>query len=267
MEVFLSVQDVHNFCWYCGARLVPGSNYCSDCGAPVRVRQHADPAAQVNAPEIPTNLPEPVAAPTYPPPQHEEAQAPVPPESMSLFDQRRRYYTINPKWWGWGSGDIFDEHGKVIGHMYRRVLSLRHLIEFREANDVTIAATINRKIAALRDTFEIKDAREQLLGRVKQKILAVIRPVVWVEDATGKKILEAQGNFLGFSFKVFDMAGNVEAQIDKTDMWKDIFFGGSLFDFKQNYAIVINGDVGRKYILPLAIAIDEAIHEERKGRE
>jgi uncharacterized protein YxjI len=216
--------------------------------------------------EIPTNLPEPISAPTYPPPARVEEEAPVPSEQMSLFDQRRRYYTINPKWWGWGSGDVFDEHGKTIGHMYRRVLSLRHMIEFREVNDVTITATINRKLAALRDTFEIKDSHEQLLGRVKQKILAVVHPVVWVEDAGGRKILEAQGNFLGFSFKVNDMQGNTVAQIDKTDMWKDIFLGGSMLDFKQNYAIVINTDIDRRLIVALTIAVDEAIHEDRKGR-
>jgi uncharacterized protein YxjI len=140
------------------------------------------------------------------------------------------------------------------------------MIEFRESNDVAIAATINRKIAALRDTFEIKDAHEQLLGRVKQKILAVIHPVVWVEDPGGRKILEAQGNFLGFSFTVSDMQGTTVAQIDKTDMWKDIFAGGSMLDFKQNYAIVINTDIDRRIVVGLTIAIDEAIHEDRKGR-
>jgi uncharacterized protein YxjI len=270
MGVSLTLQSVHNYCWNCGARLRPGSNYCSDCGAPVTLRQHADVAAQVNVPQVPTNLPEPMSAPTYPPPapapKPVEAEVQVPSEQMSLFDPRRRYYTINPKWWGWGSGDIYDEHGKAIGHMYRRVLSLRHLIEFRESNDVNISATINRKIAALRDTFEIKDIHEQLIGRVKQKILAVVHPVVWVEDASGGKILEAQGNFLGFSFIVNDMMGNRVAQIDKTDMWKDIFAGGSMVDFKQNYAIVIDTNVDRRLIVALTIAIDEAIHEDRKGR-
>ncbi|WXG44042.1 MAG: LURP-one-related family protein [Promethearchaeati archaeon SRVP18_Atabeyarchaeia-1] len=260
------MQDVHNYCWNCGARLRPGSNYCADCGAPVRVRQYADAAARIDVPAPPANLPEPQTVPTYPPPQRPQQAEAVPSEAMSLFDQRRRYYMVNPKWWGWGSGDILDENGKAIGHMYRRVLSLRHMTEFREANDVTITATINRKIAAIRDTFEIKDGREQLLGRVKQKILAVVHPVVWVEDARGQKILEGQGNFLGFSFKIHDMMGNTVAEIDKTDMWKDIFVGGSMLDFKQNYAVVINSDVDRRLVISLVIAIDEAIHEERKGR-
>jgi uncharacterized protein YxjI len=175
---------------------------------------------------------------------------------------------IDRRWWGWGSGDIYDDKGTRIGHMYRRLVSLRHTTEFREADDHTVSATINKKIAAIRDTLDIKDGQERMLGRVKQKILAVIHPVVWMEDANGKKIYEAQGNFLGFSFKVYDMSGTMVAQIDKTDMWKDIFVGGSVFDFSQKYAIVVYSDnVDRRLIVPLAIAIDEAIHEDRKGRE
>jgi uncharacterized protein YxjI len=187
---------------------------------------------------------------------------------MPLFDPRRRYYVIDRRWWGWGSGDIYDEKGTKIGHMYRRLVSIRHTTEFREVDDRTVSATINRKIAAIRDTLDIKDSQENMLARVKQKILAVIRPVVWMEDPNGKKIFEAQGNFLGFSFKVYDMSGNMVAQIDKTDVWKDIFVGGSAFDFSQKYAIVIYNDkIDRRLIVPLAIAIDEAIHEDRKGRE
>jgi uncharacterized protein YxjI len=60
------------------------------------------------------------------------------------------------------------------------------------------------------------------------------------------------------------MSGNPVAEVDKTDKWKDIFVGGSILDFSQHYAVVISGDVDRRIVVPLAVAIDEAIHEERK---
>jgi uncharacterized protein YxjI len=148
--------------------------------------------------------------------------------------------------------------------MDRRVLSMRETIEFREADNRTMSATINKKLAAIRDTYEIKDSHEQLLARVKHKIFAPIHPVMWLEDPGERKIFEAQGNFLGFSFRVHDMTGNPIAEIDKTDKWKDIFVGGSVLDFSQHYAVVINGEIDRRLVVPLAVAIDEAIHEERK---
>jgi uncharacterized protein YxjI len=235
------VDESDKFCQFCGARLKPGSNFCSACGTPVREIE---------------------AKPVYgAPPQ----VAPIfTPSAMPLFDPRRRYYTVKRQWWTWGSGEIYDERGIVIGHMARRVLSIRETIEFREVDNRTVSAVINRKLLAIRDTFEIKDSHEQLLARVKQKIFAPIHPVMWAEDAAERKILEAKGNFLGFSFKVRDMSGIPVTDIDKTDMWKDIFVGGSLLDYNQHYSIVINSDIDRRLIVPLAVAIDEAVHEERK---
>jgi uncharacterized protein YxjI len=183
---------------------------------------------------------------------------------MPLFDPRRCYYTVKREWWTWGSGQIYDERGTVIGHMDRRIFSMREAVEFREADNRTRTAEINRKLIAIRDTFEIKDGQDQLIARVKHKIFAPIHPVMWCEDPAERKILEAQGNFLGFSFNVRDMSGNSVADVDKTDKWKDIFVGGSILDFSQHYAVVINGDVDRRIVVPLAVAIDEAIHEERK---
>jgi uncharacterized protein YxjI len=183
---------------------------------------------------------------------------------MPLFDPHRRYYTVKREWWTWGSGEIYDERGTVIGYMDRRVLSIREAVELREADNTTVSAEINRKLAAIRDAFEIKDGHERLLARVKHKIFAPIHPVMWCEDPTERRILEAQGNLLGFSFNVRDMSGNSVADIDKTDKWKDIFVGGSILDFSQHYSIIINSDIDRRIIVPLAVAIDEAIHEERK---
>jgi uncharacterized protein YxjI len=241
------------FCPYCGAQVPPEALFCPNCGASLFKGEAAPTKGAPVAPAAPGQ-----AAP---------AQAPAAFQASSLFDSSRQYYVIKRQWWGWGSGPIQDERGAIVGHLYRRVLTIRDTTEFREADDRTISATINRKLVAVRDTMDIKDGNEQDLARVKQKILAVFRPVVWVEDPNGKKLFEAKGNFLGFSFKVYDMQGKVVAEIDKLDMWKDIFLGGGLFDFKNTYAVVIHDPaVDRRLVVPLAIAIDEVVHEDRKDR-
>jgi uncharacterized protein YxjI len=186
---------------------------------------------------------------------------------MPLFDGRRNYYLIKRKWWGWGAGTIHDERGAVIGHLYRRVLTIRDTTEFREIDNITLSVIIHRKILAIRDTMEIKDGQDRLLARVRQKILTLFRPVVWLENPHGKKILEAKGNFLGFNFYVYDMKGNRVAEIDKAYKWRDIFAGGSIFDFENLYGLIIHDPkIDRRLILPLVIAIDEVVHEDRKGR-
>ncbi|WXG46623.1 MAG: LURP-one-related family protein [Candidatus Atabeyarchaeum deiterrae] len=251
------------FCTRCGARLKPDARFCFECGAPVfRDRSESRPVEPYETTEEPFQTPETPVPEYEPQPSPVKATEPVAP----LFDVSRRYYVIDRRWWGWGSGAIYDEKGIAVGHMHRRAISARKAIEFREADDQTVSAIIHKKLVAIRDTFDIEDAHENALGRVKQKILAVLRPLVWMEDPRGKKILEAQGDFMGFTFKVYDMEKNLVAEIDKTDMWKDIFVGGSVFDFSQKYGVVINTNIDRRLIVPLAIAIDDAIHEDRKDR-
>ncbi len=223
------------YCQYCGVWLRDNANFCHQCGATVKNEYtHVSTPTTVVGGVIP------------------------------LFDPRRRYYFIKQRWWGWGSGSIYDETGNTIGHLYRRIISLRKTIEFREADNHTISAIIHRKIVAIRDTYDVKDGQDQMLARVKQKILTFFRPVMWMEDPHRNKILEAKGNFLGFNFKVHDMKGNLVAEIDKADKWRDIFFGGTIFDFHDKYTIFVHSDIDRRLIVPFAIAIDEAVHEDVK---
>jgi uncharacterized protein YxjI len=245
--------ELTSLCSYCGAEVSAKALFCQKCGSSL-----SDPR---------TTATEGVLVASATPGQQPYIQGLAPSQGLSLFDSSHQYYVIKRKWWGWGSGPIQDEYGDVIGYLSRRVVTIRAMTEFREADDRTVSATINRKLVAIRDTIDIKDGGENDIARVKQKILAVLRPTVWAEDLSGNKLFEAKGNFLGFSFKVYDMQGQVVAEIDKLDMWKDIFLGGSIFDFKNTYAIVIKDPaVDRRIIVPLAIAIDEEVHEDRKRR-
>ncbi|MFQ6123164.1 MAG: LURP-one-related family protein [Candidatus Heimdallarchaeota archaeon] len=237
------------FCSQCGNEILPDQRFCSQCGATVHLADSA--AMKIPSPADAELRPEPFA-PT-------RAGAPRP---SALFDPAREYYFLREKYWDWGSGPIYDRAGNEIGHMHRRILSIRKLIEFKEADNQTIAATINQKIVTIRPTYDIKDATDNLRGRVKKKLTSVFRPSLWLEDHRGKKILKAQGNFMGFHFTIQDQKGNLVAEVEKADKWRDFFLNG-IFDYGDSYGIHIKDpQVDRLLIVGLTIAIDNICHDQ-----
>jgi len=183
---------------------------------------------------------------------------------MSLLNPLVNYYVLKEKWWGWGSGDIYDRQGNTIGNMHRRVLSLRALIEVKE-NDGSLAFTINKKIVSIRSSYIIKDSQGKFLGRTNKKIITLFRPKLWLEDGKGKKLLEAQGNFLGRDFKIKDSKGKIVAQIGKSDFFKDLVLGGSIFDYSDTYAVkILDSSYDKRILLGFVIAIDNSVHDKKK---
>ena len=147
--------------------------------------------------------------------------------------------------------------------MHRRVLTIR---EFTEVNDRdgSRAFTINRKIVSIRSSYMIKDAKENFLGRTNKKILTLFRPKLWLEDEKGKKLLEAQGNFLGRDFKIKEPKGRLVAQVGKSDFFKDLIFGG-IFDYSDTYAVkILDSNYDRRILLGFVIAIDNSVHDKKK---
>jgi uncharacterized protein YxjI len=147
--------------------------------------------------------------------------------------------------------------------MHRRVLTIR---EFTEVNDRdgSLAFTINRKIVSIRSSYMIKDAKENFLGRTNKKILTLFRPKLWLEDEKGKKLLEAQGNFLGRDFKIKEPKGRLVAQVGKSDFFKDLIFGG-IFDYSDTYAVkILDSNYDRRILLGFVIAIDNSVHDKKK---
>jgi uncharacterized protein YxjI/ribosomal protein L40E len=249
-----------------------------------RIQPESTPVEQVAPPE-PTEertgsspqeepVEEPVEETSAAPPQVEkpttaaaEAQPEEVPASAFLFDENRLYYVFDRSWWGFGEGSFYDEKGNIIGHMYRRILTVRRSIEFRETDNTTVSAVLHRKLAAL-DTMEIEDGRQLHLAMVKMKTQKPENLAFWLEDLKGNLILYAEGDFEGFSFFLYDASKNVVAEIDKAEKWKDIFVSGDGFSFKDKHAIVIQQGVRceRRFILPLVIAVEEALHEEHKTK-
>ncbi|MBD3194847.1 MAG: hypothetical protein GF317_07325 [Candidatus Lokiarchaeota archaeon] len=185
--------------------------------------------------------------------------------SLSLFDVNRNYYVLKEKYWDWGSGDILDENGKIIGRMNRKIFNIRKKIELLEMNGV-VAATIHEKIVSARGAQDLKDPNGLLIARIKKKITSVFRPLFWLEDPGGNRWYEAQGEFMGWSYKIRELStGKVVAEIEKADRWRDIFLGG-LFDFKDTYALkILDNETDRRILLGFVLSIDNVLHDNRHG--
>ncbi|MFX1520285.1 MAG: LURP-one-related family protein [Promethearchaeota archaeon] len=241
------------FCGNCGAPVDPGKmRFCPRCGTPVEAEFAIPPPPVPPASPTTTNPPSPTTK--LPPP---------PPTTMQggLFDPRRNGYVIHEKTWDWGGGDILDERGNKIGYMDRKILSLRAEIKLTEVNGI-VAAKIHRKIVAVRPTYEIKDASDQTIGKIEKKLLS-LRPKLYVLDAGGDKLLEIKGNFIAWDFTIKNIRnGNEVGTVQKLDRWKDVFFGGGIFDRSDKYALKIYGNIDRRLVVGAVIAIDNMFHDE-----
>ncbi|GAB4314366.1 MAG: hypothetical protein Kow0069_15760 [Promethearchaeota archaeon] len=245
-----------NFCWQCGARVYEGQVYCERCGT--RLAAEEPPEAPAQGRQGVVEAPAPAASP--------EIRARQRRGTGKLFDPSREFYVLHEKYWDWGSGDIFDERGDLIGTMHRRWFSLRGVIELKEVTG-EVAATIHRKILSIRQTYDLKDSRDRLLARFNRAILAIIHPRIYVEDPSGRMILEGRGNFVRWDFRIHDAAdGHVVAEVHKLDRWQDVFLGGA-FDFSDQYAVrVVDPGVDRRLVVGMALAIDNSLHDDHGRR-
>ena len=181
---------------------------------------------------------------------------------ISLLDAERQYYVIKRKFWGYGSGDIYDETGNTIGKISRKMLSMRSTIVLAEADGTTLF-TVSKKLMSLRTSYDIKDSNDELLGRTKKKIFSFFKPTMWVEDAGGRKLLIAQGSFNGWRFTVKDNTGRLLGQVRKSDALRDIFLTG-VFNFSDTYTLeVTEPSFDRSLLLGLVIAIDNSVHDRQ----
>jgi len=243
------------FCWSCGHPVQPGYRFCEACGAELEsIRDDPEQSPILEESNISSkNV-------ISKPPSNLDHIIPG-----SLFDPQREFYVLHEKYWNWGSGDILDEKGVIIGRMQRIFLSLRARIVLTEVNG-TLAAQIHRKLIAIRPTYDLKDAQGVLIGRLRKALLHVIHPKIWLEDAMGNKILEARGSFLRYDFKIYDMYGKLVAEISMLDRWKEFFLGGSILDFSDRYAIhVLDKSVDRRLIIGFCLAIDNTMHDSPQG--
>jgi uncharacterized protein YxjI len=180
---------------------------------------------------------------------------------VGLLSSELDYYVLKEKWWDWGGGDIYDQSGKVVGKMHRRVISMRELTEVMDSGGSQVF-TINKKLVSMRASYMIKDPEGHVLGRTNRKILTLFRPKLWLEDDGGQKLLEANGNFLGKSFDIKDNGGILKAKVGKSDFFKDLVFGG-LFDFSDTYAIkVLDPNYDKRLLLGFVVAIDNSVHDK-----
>ena len=177
-----------------------------------------------------------------------------------LFDINRNYYVLSEKYWDFGSGDILDDKNQVIGKMKRVIYSIRRRVELLEV-DGTLSATIEAKIISARGAQDLKDPQGNLIARIKKKITSVFRPKFFLEDTLGNRWYEAQGAFMGWSYRVTDMTGKLIAEIEKADKWRDVYLGG-LLDFKDTYALrILDNVTDRRILVGFVLSIDNVLHD------
>lgn len=229
------------YCQNCGAKIAnPDQKYCEDCGSKLKKDFEADESAAKPVSTMPVSVSD---------------------EKGGLFDINRNYYLIKERMWDMGFGDIMDENGKLIGKMNRIILSIRRRVELQEL-DGSVSATIHAKIVSARGAQDLKDPQGNLIARIKKKILTFFKNKFFLEDPEGNRWYEAIGNFMGWSFKVYDVAtGKLVAEIEKADRWRDVFLGG-MFDFADTYALKILDNVtDRRILVGFVLSIDNVMHD------
>lgn len=232
-------------CPYCGADVKKeGQKFCENCGQQLpELSQYASQEEQNSQQQLATY----------------SSQAPT--ASGGLFDINRNYYIFKEKYWDWGGGDILDQEGNPIGKMKRKIISIRRRVSLLEL-DGTVAATIHAKIISARGAQDLKDPEGNLIARIKKKILSFFRPKFYLEDPEGNRWYEAQGKLMGWSYKVTDLStGNVIAEIEKADRWRDVFLGG-IFDFKDTWALrILDNETDRRILVGFVLSIDNILHD------
>ena len=222
------------FCPKCGVELDGIYKFCPKCG---------------------NKMPEESGTTVY------DIQTPSKKEERGLLNSDNMYYVLSEEMWDYGSGDIFSEQGTKIGEMHRILISLRADIELKETNG-HIVGKVRKKIIAVRPTYDIFDANNELVGQIKKTLTSVFRPALWFEDRNGKKYLKAQGNFMKWSFDVFNPEGKLVAEVRKADKWRGVFLGG-IFDYKDKYGLKIyNKDIDRLSLLAFVISVDNMFHDK-----
>jgi len=182
-------------------------------------------------------------------------------ENVDLFDINRNYYLIHERMWDMGFGDIMDEEGKLIGRMKRILFSIRRRVELQEL-DGTVVATIHSKIVSARGAQDLKTPEGELIARIKKKILTFFKSKFFLEDPMGNRWYEADGDFFGWSFKIYDLTtGKLVGEIEKADRWRDVFLGG-IFDYADKYALrILDNETDRRILLGFVLSIDNVMHD------
>jgi len=229
------------YCDNCGAKVSSEQRFCEKCGNELK-RDSTEKATT------------------------EPSVKKSPKTEGGLFDLNRNYYIIKERMWDMGFGDILDEKGQLVGRMNRKIFSIRRRVELQEV-DGTVVATIHSKIVSARGAQDLKTPNGQPIARIKRKILTFFRHVFYLEEPeTRTRWYTAEGNFMGWSFKIYETATKkLVAEIEKADRWRDVFLGG-LFDFSDTYALrILDNETDRRILLGFVLSIDNVLHDTGGG--
>ncbi len=185
----------------------------------------------------------------------------------ALFDINRNYYVFKEDSLYYANGYILDENEKTIGKVERIISEFGNIVKLREL-DNSISATIYKETTSVHETQVIKDSTGTVVARIKKEVISQDNPKFYLEDPIGNRWYDAQGDYMGRSYKIIDITiGKIIAEIERADTWKEIILG-STSDYRETYVLKIyESQTDRCILLGFVLSIDNVLHDEHITRD
>ncbi len=171
------------FCSRCGARLIPGSSFCNNCGISLNQSSTQTETLLTGA------------------------------QSTSFFDQTE--YIIDKKILA--IRDTFavkSRQGELLGYVKKKMVSIGPQFWFEDLNGQRLGE-VHARILTIRHTYEIFDTNGEKIGVVNKKLMKLLGTEWWLEAPPGVEIARVQGNILNHDYMIQDQQKNPIAQVHK----------------------------------------------------
>ncbi len=178
--------------------------------------------------------------------------------TSELFDINRNYYVFKEDSLYYANGFILDEKGQIIGKIERIVTDSGNILKLSELNS-KMSTTI---YATSQGTHVIKDSDGDRVASIKKKMGKQDTPKFFLEDPNDTIWFEAQGDYLGRSYKIFNVnTGKIVAEIQRADTWQDIILGEP-HEYRETYALkIFDSETDRCVLLGFVLSIDNMLHD------
>jgi len=108
----------------------------------------------------------------------------------------------------------------------------------------------------------IKDSDGNRVASIKKKIDKQDNPKFFLEDPNDTIWFEAQGDYLGRSYKIINVnTGKIVAEIQRADTWEEILLGEP-HEYRETYALkIFDSETDRCVLLGFVLSIDNVLHD------
>jgi len=178
--------------------------------------------------------------------------------TSELFDINRNFYVFKEDSLYYANGFILDEKGQIIGKIERTVTESGNIIKLGELN----AKKSTIIYATSQNTHVIKDSDGNQVASIKKRTGNQDNPKFFLEDPNDTIWFEAQGDYLGRSYKIINVnTGKIVAEIQRADTWEEIILGEP-HEYRETYALkIFDSETDRCVLLGFVLSIDNALHD------